>query len=85
MVLHGLGTWGLLKQAIDAEDAVRLLVLADLFAYPRFTATMDPARTHDEAERVAPGVAARLRHEYAGRKGPDLLPEARAVAARIAR
>ena len=84
MVLHGLGTWGLLKQAMDPEDAIRLLVLAELFAYPRFTTTMDPARTHDEAERVAPGLAARLRAEYGERKGPDLLPEARAVAERIA-
>ena len=84
MVLHGLGTWGLLKQAMDPEDAIRLLVLAELFAYPQFTTTMDPARTQDEAERVAPGLAARLRTEYGERKGPDLLPEARAVAERIA-
>ena len=43
-----------------------------------------PTRTDDEAERVAPGLAARLRAEYGARKGPDLLPEARAVAERIA-
>ncbi len=85
LVLHGLGTWGLLKQAMDPEDALRMLVLAELFAYPRFTTTMDPARTHDEAERVAPGLAARIRAEYAGRKGPALLPEARAVAERVSR
>ena len=83
LVLHGLGAWGLLKRALDPEDAVRLLVLADLFAYPRFTITMDPARTHDEAERVAPGLVARLREEYGERRGPDLLPEARAVVERI--
>ena len=83
LVLHGLGTWGLLKQAIDPEDAIRLLVLAELFAYPRFTTTMDPARTQDEAERVAPGLSAQLRAEYGERKGPDLLPEAQAVAERI--
>jgi hypothetical protein len=84
MVLHGLGTWGLMKQAMGPEDAIRLLVLAEQFAYPRFTATMDPARTDEEAERVAPGLAARLRTEYGERKGPDLLPEARAVVERIA-
>lgn len=84
MVLHGLGTWGLLRQAVDAADAIRLLVLAELFAYPRFTVTMDPVHTDAEAERVAPGLAARLREEYADRKGPALLPEARAVAERIA-
>jgi hypothetical protein len=84
MVLHGLGTWGLLKRALETEDAIRLLVLADLFAYPRFTATMDPGRGREEAERVAPGLAARVRVEYGERKGPDLLPEARAVVDRIA-
>jgi len=85
MVLHGLGTWGLLKRAMDADDAIALLVLAEQFAYPRFTATMDPAQTDPEAERVAPGLTARLRAEYAERHGPALLPEARAVVERIAR
>jgi predicted ATPase/DNA-binding SARP family transcriptional activator len=85
MVLHGLGTWGLLRKAMDSEDAIRLLVLAELFAYPRFTVTMDPAQTHEEAERVAPGLAARLREEYGERHGPDLLPQAQEVVARIAR
>jgi hypothetical protein len=84
MVLHGLGTWGLLKRAMDVEDAVRLLVLAELFAYPRFTLTMDPARTSEEAERLAPGLAARLREEYGARRGPDLLPQAQEVVARVA-
>jgi tetratricopeptide (TPR) repeat protein len=83
--LHGLGAWGLMKRAMDPEDAVRLLVLAELFAYPRFTTTMDPDRTQAEAERVAPGLAAKVRAEYGDRKGPDLLPEARTVAARVAR
>jgi hypothetical protein len=85
LVLHALGAWGLLKQAMDPGDAIRLLVLAELFAYPQFTTTMDPARTQDEAERAAPGVAARVRAEYGDRRGPDLLPEARAVAERIAK
>jgi tetratricopeptide (TPR) repeat protein len=84
MVLHGLGTWGLLKQAMEPELAIRLLVLAELFAYPRFTVTMDPDRTSDEAERVAPGLAARLREEYGERHGPDLLPQAQDVVSRVA-
>ncbi|HET6939060.1 MAG TPA: AAA family ATPase [Nocardioides sp.] len=84
LVLHGLGTWGLLRKAMDTEDAIRLLVLAELFAYPRFTVTMDPAQTNEEAERVAPGLAARLREEYGERHGPDLLPQAQEVVARIA-
>jgi hypothetical protein len=46
---------------------------------------MSHQRTVDEAERRAPGLVARLREEYGARKGPDLLPEARAVAARVVR
>ncbi len=84
LVLYGLGAWGLLKGALPVEDAVRLLVLADLFSYARYTLTMAPERTSEEAERQAPGLMARLRAEYGPRKGPDLLPEARAVAERIA-
>jgi hypothetical protein len=83
LVLYGLGAWGLLKDALPVEDAVRLLVLADLFAYARYTLTLSPEYTTEEAERRASGLAARLREEYGARKGPDLLPEARAVAARI--
>jgi len=83
MVLHGLGTWGLLKQAMEPEDAIRLLILADLFAYPRFTVTMDPTQTDAEAERVAPGLAARVRDEYGARRGPALLPQAQDVVARV--
>jgi hypothetical protein len=84
LVLYGLGAWGLLKDELPVEDAVRLVVLADLFAYARYTMTMNPAHTLEEAERRAPGLVATLRGEYGGRRGPDLLPEARAVAARIA-
>jgi hypothetical protein len=85
LVLYGLGAWGLLKDALPVEDAVRLLVLADLFAYARYTLTLSPEYTTEEAERRASGLAARLREEYGARKGPDLLPEARAVAARVVR
>ena len=69
---------------MTAEDAVELLVLAEQFSYPRFAETMDPHRTEEAAERAAPGLAARLRAEYGARRGPDLLPEARALAERIA-
>ncbi len=85
LVLYGLGAWGLCKDAMPVEDAVRLLVLADLFAYARYTITMSPERTGLRAEDKAPGLMATLRAEYGERKGPALLPEARAVASRIAR
>ena len=65
------------RAAAGARRAVRL---------PAVHATMDPARGPGEAERVAPGLARpRCATEYGERKGPDLLPEARAVAERIGR
>ena len=85
LVLHALGAWGVLRGGMAAEDAIELLVLAEQFSYPRFAASLDPQRTDDAAERAVPGLTARLRQEYGGRRGPDLLEEARAVAERIAR
>ena len=70
LVLYGLGAWGLLKDALPVEVAVRLLVLADLFAYSRYTLTMNPEHTATVAERKAPGLAARLREEYGDAQGP---------------
>ena len=70
LVLYGLGAWGLLKDAMQVEDAVRLLVLADLFSYARYTLTMSPGRTSEEAERRAPGLAARVRRGVRRRQGP---------------
>jgi hypothetical protein len=84
LVLHALGVWGLLEGGMETEDAIRLLVLAERFSYPRFAESLDPERTEEAVERAAPGLAGRLREEYAARRGPDLLPEARAVAERIA-
>ncbi|GIH65356.1 BTAD domain-containing putative transcriptional regulator [Microbispora siamensis] len=83
MVLAGLGIWGLLKGALPAEEAVRLLVLADRFAYNRFTPTMQWSVLSAHAERIAPGVLSRVEAEYGERRGPDLLAEARAVLERV--
>ncbi|MBG0813816.1 BTAD domain-containing putative transcriptional regulator [Planomonospora sp. ID82291] len=84
MLLAGLSIWGLLKGALPAEEAVRLLVLADRFAYNRFTPTMQWPLLAAHAERVAPGVMSRIGAEYGERRGPDLLDEARAVLKRLA-
>ncbi|GAA2886071.1 BTAD domain-containing putative transcriptional regulator [Streptosporangium fragile] len=83
MVLAGLGVWGLLKGAPPAEDAVRLLVLADRFAYNRFAPTMQWPVLSAHAERAASGVMSRIEAEYGRRRGPDLLAEARAVLERM--
>jgi predicted ATPase len=78
-VLHALGAWTLLREAAPAEAAVRLLVLAERFAYTRYSPSLDRGPTETEAEARAPGVAARIRAELGSRDGPDLLAEARAA------
>ncbi|MEO3781772.1 BTAD domain-containing putative transcriptional regulator [Actinocorallia sp. B10E7] len=83
MVLAALGVWGLLREALPAQEAVRLLVLADRFAYSRFVPTMRWSVLSAHAERLAPGVLARIEAEYGERRGPDLLAEARAVLERV--
>lgn len=83
MVLAGLGIWGLRKGAMPAEEAVRLLVLADRFAYNRFVPTMRWSVLCAHAERIAPGVMSRIEAEYGERRGPDLLAEARTVLERV--
>jgi len=83
MVLAALGLWGLLKGALPVEDAVRLLVLADRFSYNQYALTMRWPVVSGHAERVAPGVLARIAAEYGERRGPDLLAEARAVLKRV--
>ncbi|WP_106399944.1 BTAD domain-containing putative transcriptional regulator [Actinocorallia populi] len=79
MVLAGLGIWSLLKGALPAEEAVRLLVLADRFAYNQFTPSLQWSVLSAHAERVAPGAVSRIKAEYGERRGPDLLAETRAV------
>ncbi|ROO85720.1 putative ATPase [Actinocorallia herbida] len=83
MVFAGLGIWGLLKKAMSAEDAIRLLVLADRFAYNRFASTLQWPVLSGHAERIAPGVLARIEAEYGERRGLDLMDEARAVLERV--
>ncbi|HET6870708.1 MAG TPA: BTAD domain-containing putative transcriptional regulator [Solirubrobacteraceae bacterium] len=83
MVLFGLGAWGLLRDT-SVDDAVRLLVLADSFAYNRTIPTMAWDRIEPRAEAAAPGRIAALRAEYGDRRPPDLLEEARRTVERLA-
>ncbi|MBJ7357456.1 NB-ARC domain-containing protein [Nocardioides sp.] len=82
-VLHALGAWALLRDTASVEAAVRLLVLAELFAYTRYSPSLDPGPTEAEAETRAPGLTARVRAELDGRRGPDLVDEARAAVAAL--
>ncbi|KRB77190.1 transcriptional regulator [Nocardioides sp. Root190] len=83
LVLFGLGLWALLRGPHPPEDGVRLLVLADRFAYARFAPTMRWDRTRALCDERAPGVLAAIETEYAERRGPDLLVEARAALERV--
>jgi predicted ATPase/DNA-binding SARP family transcriptional activator len=82
-VLHALGAWALLRDAAPVEDAVRLLVLAERFAYTRYSPTLDHRVTEAAAESRAPGLAGRIDAGLGTRRGPDLVDEARAAVAAL--
>jgi predicted ATPase len=83
MVLFALGAWSLLRQVAPAEDALRLLALADRFAYNRTIPTMRWERITPAAEEAAPGRLTELQAEYRDCYPPGLLTEARRVAERL--
>ena len=78
-VLFALGSWGLLRRTMRSGDAVRLLVLAERFAYNRTVPTMAWERVLRLVEEQVPGALADVRGEYGDRRGPELLDGARAV------
>jgi hypothetical protein len=82
-LLFALGTWGMHVGSVPTDDAVHLVVLAERFAYNRFNPSLSWDAASDAAERVAPGVVARIQELYGERRGPDLLEEARALLARL--
>jgi predicted ATPase/DNA-binding SARP family transcriptional activator len=82
-LLFALGAWGLLRQALPADDAIRLLVLAVRFAYSQTIPTLIWERITPAAEKAAPGSMAGFQAQYAGRRPADLLPEACRAVERI--
>lgn len=84
MALYALGAWGLLRQATPADDALRLLVLADRFAYNRTIPTMAWERIVPYAEESAPGGIAALQAHFRDRRPSDLLEEARRAIEQLA-
>ena len=84
LVLFGLGAWSLLRRAAPAEDALRLLALADRFAYSRMIPSMRWERITPAAEEAAPGLLARLQAEYRDGPQPGLLAQARLAVERLA-
>jgi hypothetical protein len=77
VALFGIGAWGLLRERLPVDDAVRLLVYAERFAYNRSVPTMAWERITTHAEDRAPGVLAKLQDELGERRGPELLDEVR--------
>ncbi|MEP9385481.1 BTAD domain-containing putative transcriptional regulator [Nocardioides cheoyonin] len=84
-LFFGTGLWALLRGALAPEDAVRLLVIAERFAYTRMAPAMRWEKAVEDAERIAPGAVARIEEEYADRRGPALLDEALDVVTHIFR
>jgi hypothetical protein len=82
-MIFALGVWGLLRGAMAPRDAIRLLVLAERFAYQNSMPCMAFERIEPYAERAAPGTIAAVRAEYGDRRGADLLDEARGLVARV--
>ncbi|MGY2877086.1 putative ATPase/DNA-binding SARP family transcriptional activator [Marmoricola sp. URHA0025 HA25] len=78
-----LGLWGALAKALPLDEAVRLLVLADRFAYNRSIPTMAWSRLVAQMDELAPGRLAAVDAEYGARRGPDLLAETRAFVATL--
>ena len=85
LLLFALGLWGLRFATMPAEDAVRLLVLADRCAYPRFVPSLSWERAVELAEERLPGGLARIDVDYDERRGPALMDEARDVVLHIFR
>ena len=77
LLLFALGTWGLLRRAAPADDAIELLVLAERFGYNRAIPTMMWERIAPTAEEAAAGRIAEFRARYAGRRAAGLLTPAR--------
>ncbi len=83
LVLFALGAWSLLRRTAPAADALRLLALADRFAYNRMIPTMRWERITPAAEEAAPGLLARLQAEYRDCPQPGLLTQARLAVERL--
>ncbi|WP_193615031.1 ATP-binding protein, partial [Nocardioides lijunqiniae] len=83
MLVFALGAWGLLRESLPPTDGVRLVVLARLFSYSRYSPSLAWDPIAELADRVAPGELDRVLAGYGGRRGPDLLDETRDLVATL--
>jgi predicted ATPase/DNA-binding SARP family transcriptional activator len=79
LLAFGLGAWAQMRDAAPVENAARLLVLAECFAYNRTIPSMTWERIAPGVEAAAPGLLDRWRATYTGRRPEELLVEARRV------
>lgn len=70
--LFAAGAWSVLREDAGTDAAMRMLVLADRFAYNRTVPSMAWAPVAARAEERAPGRLAALREEAAGLEGAEL-------------
>ena len=76
LLLFALGAWSLVRKAAPPDDGLRLVALADRFAYNRTLPTMRWDRIAAAADEALPGRLAEMLAQYAGRRPSDLLAEA---------
>jgi hypothetical protein len=84
-VLFALALWELTGERTAAEwgQAVRLLVMAEGFAYNQMMPSLAWPFAASVAESRCPGLLASARAELAGRRGAELREEARALVAAL--
>ena len=85
-VIYSLALWELARADLDddeAERAVRMLVLADVFGYNRTLPSLGWALPARLAEERRPGLLETFRQEYAGRNAPELREEAQRLVAEL--
>jgi hypothetical protein len=84
VLLAALGVWALRWGTREQHDpGVRLLVIADRWAYNRSLPTMAWEPLRDLAERTCPGLLDEVSAEYADRPPADFLEEARVLLGRV--
>ena len=83
LVLFALGAWGLLRRVAPAEDALRLLALADRFAYNRMIPTMRGSGSRPRPRKPRPACSPGCRPSTGTAAPPGLLTQARLAVERL--
>lgn len=81
--LFALAAWGLQREAIPSDAAVKLLALAGAFSFTRMVPTMDWDRLAPLAQAREPGLLAALEAEYGALEPSELLDQARDLAEQL--